>query len=415
MIEEEFLARKFHYYYSKNFVKEPPNIERREFGFGEFGKKISQRHFAFKNLADFNNFLRDEVPFYASCSPAHYEFPSVPDMQKKHLLGSDLIWEFDSDDFKTPCAEEHTLWKCPKCGLGGKGRLQYCTACGERTVFDEWSCPECLNAVKKQTLQLVEWLQDDFGFGKGLSVNFSGSKGFHVHLRSQEIFSLPQSGRVELLNYLTGFDLNLEALGFLSETGGHYSSIPLNKAKGWQEKLLSKLFSFLQGADALQLHSFSNLREKEASKHLLESRESILQELKNGRLFKFGKKSKQFWQLLLEHFVEGQKLFIDRQTSIDLVKIVRVPETLHGGTGLLAKKIQLEGLKAFDALSETIVFSSNPVKVFAEKTPKFFLKGNWFGPFEQQEIELPEFAAVFLLARKSAKLKARGKGEKDEA
>ncbi|KKW40743.1 MAG: hypothetical protein UY87_C0013G0016 [Candidatus Peribacteria bacterium GW2011_GWC2_54_8] len=59
----------------------------------------------------------------------------------------------------------------------------------------------------------------------------------------------------------------------------------------------------------------------------------------------FGKKSKQFWQLLLEHFVEGQKLFIDRQTSIDLVKIVRVPETLHGGTGLLAKKIQLEGKK----------------------------------------------------------------------
>lgn len=135
MNEEAFLKRKFQQYYQAHLVKEPPSIEKREFGFGVFGKKISERHFAFKNYGNFNDFLRNEVPFFASYSAAHYEFPEATPMQSKNFLGSDLVWEFDADDFKTPCAENHTLWKCPKCGLTGKGRLGYCTACGEKNAF----------------------------------------------------------------------------------------------------------------------------------------------------------------------------------------------------------------------------------------------------------------------------------------
>ena len=82
---------------------------------------------------------------------------------------------------------------------------------------------------------------------------------------------------------------------------------------------------------------------------------------------------------------------------------------------LAAKKLDFNNLSQFNPLEDAVVFSEKPIKLNIGKTPKFFLKGNWFGPFEQQEIELPEFAAVFLLARKSAKLKGIGKGEKDEA
>ena len=400
--EEEFIARKFHEHYSNHFVNEPSFVERREFGFGIFGKKISERHFAFKTLQEFNNFLRNEVPFYASCSLAHYEFPEAQPMQSKHFLGADLLWEFDADDFKTPCAEKHTLWKCSKCGLTGTGRQQYCTSCGEKTMIDEWVCPECLEAVKTQALELIEWLKNDFGFEEGLSLNFSGSKGFHIHLRSEKIFSIPQAGRVELLNYLTGHELNIGLLGFLPGKQ-KLSGIALQNAKGWQEKIIKKTRQTLESSDAFQLHSVTNLREKEAAA-LLEQREKLLQGLAQGRPFDFGKKSRDFWKMLFENSAESLKLKIDRQTSIDLVKIVRVPETLHGSTGLLAKTLPLDCLKGFDALKETIVFSRNPVKVFVERTPRFYLGGEWFPEMENQEIELPEFAAVFLLARKSARL-----------
>lgn len=271
-----------------------------------------------------------------------------------------------------------------------------------KTLFDEWVCPECLQEVKKQTLQLIEWLRNDFGFNEGLSVNFSGSKGFHVHLRSERIFSIPQPGRVELLNYLTAHELDLNALGFF-QNQNQQGSVQLQKAKGWQKKILEKAIEVLQGSDAFRLHSLTNLREKEAQA-LLEERARVLEGLMRGRLYNFGKKSTEFWRMLFEHCIEAEKLRIDRQTSVDLAKIVRVPETLHGSTGLLAKKIPLDSLKGFDALSETIVFSSNPVKVFVERSPRFFLKGEWFEALEEQEIELPEHAAVFLLSRGSAKL-----------
>jgi len=402
MSAEEFVGRKFHEYYGAHFVSEPLNIERREFGFGVFGKKISERHFAFKSLQDFNHFLRDQVPFYASCSPAHYEFPDAQPMSAKRLIGGDLLWEFDADDFKTPCAEGHTLWKCPKCSLSGTGRQQYCTSCGEKTAIEEWVCPECLDAVKKQTLELLKTLQDDFGISEGLSVNFSGSKGFHVHLRSESYFKIPQAGRVEMLNYLTGHELDLKELGFLSGKRA-LGSVALKPAKGWQSKVLESAISFLEKCTAFELHSLTSLREKEAAT-LLESREKIIEGLREGRLFEFGKKSPEFWKAVLEKSAEGHKLKIDRQTSIDIAKIVRVPETLHGSTGLLAKKFAMEELAGFDALKESIVFSTNPVRVFVERTPRFCVGGEWFEAMEQKEIELPEFAAVFLLARNSARL-----------
>lgn len=399
---EEFVAGKFQAYYQSVFVKEPPDIARREFGFGVFGKKISERHFAFKSLQDFNSFLREEVPLYASCSPAHYEFPEAQPMDAKKLLGGDLLWEFDADDFKTECSEKHTLWVCPKCSASGTGRQQYCTSCGEKAEIEEWVCPECLDAVKKQTLLLLKTLQDDFGIEEGLSLNFSGSKGFHVHLRSQDFFKIPQAGRIEMLNYLTGHELDLKRAGFCAGKRC-LSSVPLKAAKGWQRKVLENALGFLGECDAFSLHSVTNLREKEAEA-LLKDRERIIEGLREGRLFEFGKKSAEFWQKVLESSAEKSKLLIDRQTSIDIAKIVRVPETLHGSTGLLAKKLSLEELNAFDALKESIVFSTNPVKLVVKRTPRFYVGGEWFEAMEGQRVELPEFAAVFLVARNSASL-----------
>ena len=116
-------------------------------------------------------------------------------------------------------------------------------------------------------------------------------------------------------------------------------------------------------------------------------------------LFPFKEKKSVLWKNILDYVVSKEMSPIDRQTSIDLHKIVRVPNTLHGETGLIAKSIPLDDLKDFDPFKDTIVFGSESIKVKISKTPKFILKGEHFGPFENQVEELPLFVAIYLIGK----------------
>jgi DNA primase small subunit len=398
--EENFLRQRFKAFYEKNFVSEPPALEQREFGIGSFGKKIANRHIAFVDAKSFNEFLRSEVPFYVSYSAAYYKRPEATPMLAKGLLKSDIVYEFDADDIKTACKLEHDSWRCSKCGVQGKGSIQNCTSCGSSVEAEEWVCPSCLEAVKKQVMGLLGFLENDFAFTDGISINFSGSKGYHIHLRSSAVQGLSQPARIELLDYLTANSLSLENLGFFE------SHCPKQReAFGWAKRLRSGLVGFLGKASADELAVAGGISSKSAAK-LLEKKEKLLQKINDGILPEFlARKNKEFWRSLLEHLVEEQRLEVDRQTSVDIAKIIRVPETIHGGTGLIAKKLSLNNLSSFNPLAEALAFGDAPRKVFVKSAPRFFLKGEWFGPFKGQETELPEFAAVFLVARGSAELR----------
>jgi len=136
-------------FYTKNNVDSVPDISSREFGIGAFGKKISNRHLVFKSDGELNSFLRERTPFYISYSNAHYEFPEARPMEKKSLVGADLIYEFDADDIQTDCKLKHDSWGCKSCGASGKGNLSECPECGLGVNVEEWSCSECIGETKK--------------------------------------------------------------------------------------------------------------------------------------------------------------------------------------------------------------------------------------------------------------------------
>ncbi|MFH0714954.1 MAG: DNA primase small subunit domain-containing protein [Candidatus Diapherotrites archaeon] len=393
---EQFLVEKFRNFYEQHRVEQPPAVEKREFGFGVFKRKIADRHLAFRNYNELNAFLREEVPFYLSYSSAYYRFPEAQPMSEKGLQGADLVYEFDVDDFKLDCQQGHNFWRCPQCAAEGKGNVQHCTSCSSKTLVEEWVCPECMKAVKEQVMKLVDVLRDTFSF-QDFSVNYSGAKGFHVHVRSSSVQQFPHSARVELVNFLMGQGIEMENVLALSP----------QQSKGWGKKAWSALDELLRKADADSLAGISGSRSKECGKWL-EERERILSDLKSGKRFPWLSKKNHpaFWKSLFEHVMRPQFLPIDRQTSIDIAKIVRCPETLHGGTGLVAKIVPLEQLASFDPLSQAIGFSTqSTVKLAVSKTPKFFLAGQWWGPFENEILELPEAVAVYLLARGSAEVK----------
>ncbi|MDP6671241.1 MAG: DNA primase small subunit domain-containing protein [archaeon] len=402
----EFLTGHFKSFYSKHTASVPA-VGSREFGIGEFGKKISRRHISFASDSELNSFLHERSPLFISYSTAYYERPASSPMSSKGFLGADIVYEFDADDVKTECKQEHDSWSCPKCGAEGKGAIDACPTCGAHVKKDEWYCPSCLEETKKQTFRLINFLENDFSLGGEISVNFSGNAGYHIHLRGDAVRSLNKEARIELLDYLTAKDMDFSKLGF-AESGksGKMFLCPFEaETSGWGKRLLSSLIKLLEEGDVEKIAAFGAITNKKA-KDLIENKKLVLKTIREkGILFSIaGRKNTQFWESVLSHLVNESALDVDRQTSADINKIIRVPETLHGGTGLLAKNVSIDALKEFKPLRDSVVFSDSRVKVFINKSPKFYLKGNEFGPFENEEVELPLYAAIYLVARRSADL-----------
>lgn len=365
--ESVFLKQKFSEYYIKNFI-ELPNIENREFGFGVFKRKIANRNIAFRDANEMNYFLRNNKPLFFSYSNAYYRFPERKPMENKILFGADLIYEFDADELGLEVEE-----------IDGK----------------QWFEKKHLDEAKKQIFRLIDFLENDFGFdSKDFSINFSGKAGYHLHIRSEKVRSLNKQARIELVDYLTGAGVYFEKLGYDFEKG------IVSRTKGnWVKRINSSVKEVLNNSSTKELSALTGIQQKKIST-LLEKKQAVFEGFDSGVLFKLeGRKSSEFWKKIFESAVEKQLCPIDRQTSTDLHKIIRVPNTLHGDTGFLAKTIKLDDLKSFDPFVDSIVFDNAPQRVFIKKAPKFTLNNTSYGPFENEEVELPLFVAIYLIGK----------------
>ena len=196
--EEKFLRKLFSRHYEKGKIS-ALKCEQREFGFGGWEKKIEFRHIRVKNEAELRMRLVSEAPLYVSHSVGYYEFPDARPMPKKNWLGADLVFDLD--------AEGH--------------------ACGKFT------CQKCLEDVKADAIKLIEeFLLPDFGFSKQeLSVNFSGSRGYHVHVRNSAVMQLDREARREIADYVSGTGLAFERL-FWNEGKKFFGPSPLQGGYG---------------------------------------------------------------------------------------------------------------------------------------------------------------------------------------
>lgn len=406
--ELTWLRGLFQKYYDTHTIALPYDPSRREFGWGIQGK-IDQRHVNVSTNSEFNAFLRNQTPLFVSASVSQFMNPSMQPMEKKGLFGSDLVYEFDADDFPTPCKEKHDSWKCTSCNAQGKGRVKKCTNCGKGTVLDEWVCDECVSATKKQTFSLLNVLQDDFGFDeKSLHVNFSGSKGYHVHVRSASIFTLPKSARVELMDYLSMHEFDAMLSGF-SFDGKAYRCPRFTRSSGHAKRILSQLLRLVEtgSEDEWVLISNASLRSIRSYLGDVSKRKQWFQEIHSGYLPALpGKKTEAFWNGVLQNLVEKLRLPIDRQCSGDIYRLMRVPDTLHGSTGLRAQTIPISALDEYSPFADSAVFSSlSERKLLVEHAPKITIGKYTFDTVENQEIMVPGPLSVYLVGWGAALLR----------
>lgn len=219
--EEEFITSLIRDYYKSTKGIITDRIAAREFGAGTFERKIAYRHLHFRNESDLYAFLRERAPAYVSYSVAYYNRPEARPMSNKGWLGSELIFDLDATDMHLKCQAEH-------------GR--------------SWVCMNCFDLVKAETVKLIEdFLIPDFGFsGKELEINFSGNRGYHVHVKKDSVLQLSGIARKQISDYISGNGITAEALFPTMGRRGVKLIGPKPEDKGWRGKMARNFISDME-------------------------------------------------------------------------------------------------------------------------------------------------------------------------
>jgi DNA primase small subunit len=403
-----FVRDKFAEYYGSDsfFVHPPTSIEKREFGFLMFKTRIMLRHKAFRNADDLRSFLTRITPSDVYYSSAFFERPER-EMDEKGWLGADLVFDIDADHIPTPCAKDHDKWVCASCGTTGRGLTpNECHACGERG-FDQrtWPCEVCLESAKAETMKLIDMLMKDFGFRpEEIRVGFSGHRGYHVHVESEEIRSLDQMARKEIVDYLLGIGLEtgFHGLGGIG-TRGRVLAGPSLDDSGWRGRIARGTYEFLLTATPEELEKIG--LKKPLVNTIEKHKKELLESWKEAGPWGIVKGiSIESWRKIAEHGVTKQSSKIDTVVTTDIHRLIRLGNTLHGKTGLKKIGVAIKELEDFDPFKDAVVFKEGTVKIHVSDAPKFRIGDEIYGPYKEEKIELPTAAALLLLCKKAAKV-----------
>lgn len=404
-----FIREMFSKFYSENVDKiEPPkSIGNREFGFTLFKENVMVRHKGFARVEDLRGFIKKNVPSNVYYSSAYYSMPEAK-MDEKGWLGSDLFFDIDADHIPTKCNKEHDSWTCKNCGLKGGGRAPgRCPNCGNES-FEErtWPCEICLETAKLETIKLIDMLLEDFGFSANeIRCSFSGHRGYHVGVESDEALELDSLARKEIVDYVTGTGLDaiFHGLSEIRDGGARIIAGPNLNDAGWRGRAARGMYDFLLMATPEDLKSLG-LR-KDVAMEIIEKRELLLESWKTGGPWNLvrglGIKG---WRKIVQRGILLQSAKIDTVVTVDIHRLIRLPGTLHSKTGLLKVSFPVNRIEEFDPLKEAIAFKGGEVKVYVEEAPEIRLGDDIFGPFKKQFVSLPTQVAVFLLCKGAAKV-----------
>ena len=135
----------------------------------------------------------------------------------------------------------------------------------------------------------------------------------------------------------------------------------------------------------------------------------------SGRFSKqvFGSKSKRS-KIISELLDNGYSLFqktldgvseqigvkIDPNVTMDIHRIFRLPGSINSKSGLT--KLLCTDITKFDPYNDACFLNDQPVEVLATCPIEFKLKNKKFGPFLNEKITIPTYAAAYLICKKLA-------------
>ncbi|MCI4371954.1 MAG: DNA primase small subunit PriS, partial [Thermoplasmata archaeon] len=358
-----FVRAQFRRYYEKLKPTLPDRFGRREFGFMFWTPGIVQRHLGFAREEELKSFLAGRVPAHAYYSSAYYDNPNAGTMEEKGWLGADLIFDLDADH------------------LPNAAKMSY---------------PEMLEAIRLKILHLYDdFLKADFGFDeKSMRIVFSGGRGYHVHVFDERVWGLGSHERREIVDWITGKGLDVDAVFRESafdqkEFQGHTRVkkrivAPAHDAPGWRGKIMRGVEGLVTKLEAMPppeaiafLTSFEGVKESEADdlyENLFKPRATKprlirgVDRLREGQIEALSDRSRDLLIRLVKDLqpvrldeqagvsLEGivQRAETDEPVTSDIKRLIRMPSSLHGKTGLAVIPLSREAVDGFRPLRDAV-------------------------------------------------------------
>ncbi|HEC88525.1 MAG TPA: DNA primase catalytic subunit PriS [Thermoplasmata archaeon] len=376
-----FLKKKFSSYYFHPKIEFPERFDRREYAFIFFNEDKMYRHISFPSIHSLETYLKMNAPAHAYYSSAYYRNPSAGTMKEKEWMGADLIFDLDADHLPN---------------------------------VENLSYEETLEKVKLELKKLVSFLTEDFGFSKkDLKIYFSGGRGYHCHVINKKVLSLDSQERREIVDYVTATGINLN--GIMKERSIYkerfkdktFEIYPMEG--GWRGRIAREIIRFF--------HEIKSMERGEALSKLMEiegigrrTAEEIYNALTEDRLkrIEYGKIDqttgfKRIAKPLIKKIAVSLHSETDEPVTTDIKRLIRLPGSLHGKTGLRVTKLEMDDIENFSPLRDAVAFGEDEVKIKLVKPINIKMMENEFN-LKKGEIKVPEYLAVFLIAKKVATL-----------
>jgi DNA primase small subunit len=163
-----------------------------------------------------------------------------------------------------------------------------------------------LARVKSETMRLLDFLTDDFGFsGELLDIVFSGGRGYHVHVRDPAVQTLGSAERREIVDYVSGAGLVIKPASVSSPI----SEVPAEKRFGWSRKINRWIVGYLQSLKdpetaVNKLQELDGIGEMKAKK-LVDAgllgavSDANIERIRNGNIKFLTGVTKSFWNRLI--------------------------------------------------------------------------------------------------------------------
>ena len=399
-----FLLKMFRRYYKENEMPMPSRFGRREFGFMYFDRDFMQRHMSFSNPTEMRKFMIAQVPKHSYYSTAYYRRPNAPTMEEKGWMGADLIFDLDADH------------------LEGAEDMSY---------------SQMMDQIKKEMINLLDsFLYNDLGFDeKDVGIYFSGGRGYHAHIELNDVTGLGSHERREIVDFVTSNGLDIDRVfrqenvvrsvvnvkGQERNNISTFRTIPPEDSGGWWLRMRNGLKDVVNDVcdqDTKDLKrtypSIKSMSPKTIESYrddLIKSRDVIFV---NNRMATLKKGTQDMLiKIMKEDVAYRLSGEVDEPVTADIKRLIRLPGSLHGKTGLKVMPITRDELNGFDPLLDALPesYTSDPITVNVKRKTDIRINGERFN-LDIGVTEIPEYAAVFLVGRRIADI---GDGERSDS